>query len=117
MKHVVASLTIAACLLLPSAGVVFADNPHGVNMVTTGRPGTQPSGVGGASCGTLSFATGAPPGQLGGGAGSNSGFAADQLGKPPGGKDYAGTAGAGNSLNAAGAPASQYDVACFQHIP
>jgi hypothetical protein len=114
MKHVVASLTIAACLLLPSAGVVFAENPHGVNGVTTGRPGTQPSGMGGASCGTLSLATGAPPGQLGGGAGSNSGFALDAPGSTSS-KNYAGTAG--NSGTAGGAPASQYDVACFQHIP
>ena len=29
MKHVVASLTIGACLLLSSAGVVLAENPHG----------------------------------------------------------------------------------------
>ena len=108
MKHVVASLTIAACLLLPSAGVVFAENPHGVNGVTTGRPGTQPSGTGGASCGTLTM--GAPPGQLAGGAGSNSPFALDALGIS---KPYAGVAG--NSPNAGGHPASQYDVACFQH--
>jgi hypothetical protein len=110
MNHVIASLAIGACLLLPSAGVVFADNPHGVNGVTKGRPGTQPSGVGGASCGTLT--SGAPPGQLAGGAGSNSPFALDALGVS---KNYAGTAG--NSGTAGGAPASQYDVACFQHMP
>ena len=110
MKHVVASLTIAGCLLFPSAGVVFATDPHGVNGVTTGRPGTQPSGSGGASCGTLTM--GAPPGQLAGGSGSNSPFALDALGTS---KPYAGVAG--NSPNAGGAPASQYDVACFQHQP
>ena len=116
MKHVVASLIIGACLLLPSAGVVFATDPHGVNGVTTGRPGTQPPGSPpsqtGASCGVLGT-MGAPPGQLGGGAGSNSGFALDLPNAPPGGKNYAGSAG--NSPNAGGAPASQYDVACFQH--
>src|ERR1700736_2564374 len=37
MKHVLASLTIGACLLLPSAGVVFA----------TGQPGT----TAGVNCG------------------------------------------------------------------
>jgi hypothetical protein len=112
MKHVVASLTIGACLLLSSAGVVFAENPHGAAAgldVTKGRPGTQPGGApGGASCGTLG--NGAPPGQLGGGAGSNSPFALDALGIN---KNYAGSAG--KSGTAGGAPASQYDVACFQH--
>ena len=28
MKHVIASLTIGVCLLLPSAGVVLAENLH-----------------------------------------------------------------------------------------
>ena len=111
MKHLIASLTIGACLLLPSAGVVFAENPHGVNGVTTGRPGTQPPpSMAGASCGSLT--NGAPPGQLAGGSGSNSPFALDALGTS---KPYAGVAG--NSPNAGGAPASQYDVACFQHQP
>jgi hypothetical protein len=121
MKHVVASLTIGACLLLPSAGVVFADNPHGVNGVTTGRPGTQPPGAPGtgASCGSLSV-DGAPPGSSGGPPGqlvapgvtptSNSPFALDIMGIN---KPYAGLAG--KSGAAGGAPASQYDVACFQH--
>ena len=114
MKHVVASLIIGACLLLPSAGVVFAMDPHkgaGGLSVQTGRPG---SGGAGASCGTLSGGTaGGPPGQLAGGAlsnGSNSPFALDILGIN---KAYAG-AGAGKSASAGGSPASQYDVACFQ---
>jgi len=43
MKHVVASLTIGACLLLSSAGVVFAVDPHkdaaGVKVATGERSG------------------------------------------------------------------------------
>ena len=119
MKHVVASLTIGACLLLPPAGVVFAENPHGgeVPGVTKGQPGTQPGGAsGGASCGNLSGGTaGGPPGQLAGplSNGSMSPFALDILGIN---KNYAGNTG--NSTNnalAGGHSNSQYDVACFQH--
>ena len=111
MKHLIVSLTIGACLLLPSAGVVFAENPHGAAAtlgVTKGQPGTQPGGAsGGASCGTLTG--GAPPGQLGvGGLSSNSPFALDAMGLS---KNYAGSAG--NSGSNAHAN-SQYDVACFQ---
>src|SRR5258705_2620957 len=40
MKHVLASLTVSVCLLLPSAGVVLAANPHTVTG-TTGQPGTN----------------------------------------------------------------------------
>src|SRR5260370_31491393 len=40
MKHLLASLTIGACLLLPSAGAVLAANPHTVTG-TTGQPGTN----------------------------------------------------------------------------
>jgi hypothetical protein len=112
MKHLTISLIIGACLLLPSAGVVFAENPHGVNGVTKGQPGTQPSGApGGASCGTLTG--GAPPGQLGaGGLSSMSPFALDAVGLQ---KNYAGTpTNPGNSASNAHAN-SQYDVACFQH--
>lgn len=117
MKHVVASLTIGACLLLPSAGAVFAENPHGAAAglgVTKGQPGTQPPGLpGGASCGTLT--DGAPPGQLGaGGLSSMSPFALDAVGLQ---KNYAGTpTNPGNSTSNAKAN-SQYDVACFQHMP
>jgi hypothetical protein len=112
MKHLIVSLTIGACLLLPSAGVVFATDPHkgaGGLTVQTGRPG---SGGAGANCGTLT--TGAPPGQalMGPSNTANSPFALDVL-MPGVGKAYAG-AGAGKSASAAGSPASQYDVACFQ---
>jgi hypothetical protein len=114
MKHVIAFATIGACLLVLSGGAALATDPHkgaGGLTVQTGRPG---SGGSGASCGTLSGGTaGGPPGQLAGGAsgnGSNSPFALDILNIN---KAYAG-AGAGKSASAGGAPASQYDVACFQ---
>src|SRR5262245_5514491 len=70
MKHVIASLTIGACLLLPSAGVVFAADIHGgpvgphpggigqVPGATNGQPGT---GGAGASCGAAGATP--PPGQ------------------------------------------------------
>jgi hypothetical protein len=114
MKHVVASLTIGACLLLSSAGVAFAENPHGAAPLSPkGQPGTQPGGApGGAGCGNLTG--GAPPGQLGGGLSSNSPFALDAIGMQ---KNYAGTStNPGNSASNAHAN-SQYDVACFQHPP
>jgi len=117
MKHLIVSLTIGACLLLPSAGVVFAENPHGAAAtlgVTKGQPGTQPGGAsGGASCGTLAGGVG-PPGQAIGDSGSSisssvtSPFALDAMGLS---KNYAGSAG--NSGSNAHAN-SQYDVACFQ---
>ena len=120
MKNLVASLTIAACLLLPSAGVVFAmEPPHGSTGphpggnagLPNGQPGTQPAGTPqtGASCGTLT--TGAPPGQLPSNDRSssvNSPFALDAMNMS---KNYAGSAG--NSGSNAHAN-SQYDVACFQ---
>jgi|SRR6516164_11603679 hypothetical protein len=109
MKHVVASLTIGASLLLPSAGVVFAADPHLVTgSKTPGRPGGGGVGIscqGVAGGGPPGVTVGLPPGQIG--SGSQSPFVTD--------KQYAGTAGAGNSANAMGSPQSQYDVACFQH--
>ena len=117
MKHLIVSLTIGACLLLPSAGVVFAvDPPHGSlgphpggnAGLPNGQPGTQPAGTPqtGASCGNLTGS--APPGQLGSSSSMNSPFALDAMGLS---KNYAGSAG--NSGSNAHAN-SQYDVACFQ---
>jgi hypothetical protein len=118
MKHVVASLIIGTCLLLPSAGVVFAvDPPHGSlgphpggnAGLPNGQPGTQPAGTPqtGAACGTATGGT-PPPGQAlgGGGNGSSSPFPLG-LGSS---KVYAGSAGNSGSGHAN----SQYDVACFQ---
>ena len=118
MKHPIASLTIGACLLLSSAGLVFAvESPHGsTGPHPAGAPNGQPgTGGGGASCGTLG--NGAPAGQLGGGLSSMSPFALDAAGLS---KNYAGSTtplvNPGNSSSNLHAN-SQYDVACFHHMP
>jgi hypothetical protein len=117
MKLPIVSLTVGACLLLSSASVVFAVDIHNgpVGPGTTGRSGTNGSGA--ASCGaagtTMGSTQAGPPGQVNHSNSVNSPFPTQ--GDPSPNKQYAGTAGAGNSLNAGGAPASQYDVACFQH--
>jgi hypothetical protein len=125
MKHLI-SLTIGACLLLPSAGVVFATDPHKSTLQLPGmtpQKGQPGSGGANASCGNLSSSTspmpgttGGPPGQLAGPSsnGSNSPFALDII--PNGNKAYAGsTANPGNIQDKASSHAnSQYDVACFQ---
>ena len=64
MKHLISSVTVGACLLLSSAGDVFAQNPHPPG--TSGRLGTGGLGVAGcggtaASCPTQP----SPPGQIG----------------------------------------------------
>jgi hypothetical protein len=107
MKHLIVSLTIGACLLLPSAGVVFATDPHngvGTLPAQQGRPGGG-TGVGIQCSGVAGITVGLPAGQVG--SSSNSPFVNTT-------KPYAG-AGAGNSANANGHPAAQYDVSCFQH--
>jgi hypothetical protein len=99
MKHMLASLTIGTCLLLPSAGVVFA----------TGQPGSSA----GVAC-TVSANAVQTPG--------NSGSATN-----PGGtngspfnqaiaKVYAGNPGSPTTSNgqASANAVSQYDVACLQ---
>ena len=107
MKHLVASLTIGACLLVSSAGVVFAANAHNAPGAAPGRNGTNGSGV--ASCGAAGTTPGSiqagPPGQAHNNS-VNSPFNSVKV--------YAGS-GAGNSDTAGGLPASQYDNACFQH--
>ena len=56
MKHVIASLAVGACLLLPSTGVVFAADPHKPSTLLPnpnpkGQPGTATaSGGTGTSC-------------------------------------------------------------------
>jgi hypothetical protein len=120
MKHVAASLTIGACLLLSSAGVVFAANPHGGPAKGAGQLGT--GGTGAAACGPST--TGgptqpSPPGQVGN-LNTNSPFPTSAAGpnSPP---NYAG-AGTGNyGAGTTGVPNphanSQYDNACFQQMP
>jgi hypothetical protein len=111
MKHVVASLTIGACLLLSSAGDVFAGNPHPVSpSVGGGQLGTVGSALLPGNGGTAACAggggAGSPPGQLVTGAEtptSNSPFVTS--------KTYAG-AGVGNPDNSHAN--SQYDNACLR---
>ena len=104
MKHVVASLTIGACLLVSSAGVVFAVDAHKVSGAT-GRNGTNGSGV--AACGGTQAS---PPGLVNN-LNTNSPFPSAAIPSPN--PQYAGVVG--NSPAAGGHPASQYDNACFQH--
>jgi hypothetical protein len=127
MKHMVASLTIGACLLLSSAGVVFAANAH--NAMTgsgTGAPGITngTGGTGVASCGSggavgTMLTQGSPPGQVGN-LNTNSPFPTSAAGpnSPP---NYAG-AGTGNyGAGTTGMPNphanSQYDNACLRQVP
>jgi hypothetical protein len=101
MKHVLASLTIGACLLLPSTGVVFA----------TGQPGT----TAGVNCGMTSTGTLATPGHaaLSPGAPFNE---PPPAGTGKGGKAGTVYAGSGASTGTPASPnaVSQYDVACLQ---
>jgi hypothetical protein len=109
MKHVLASLTIGICLLLPSAGVVLgagaptkpAQNP------TTGQQGSNH----GFSCTTS-------------GAGINTpGAAITAQGSPFNPDGQAGVVYAGNPSTASvtnansTAAVSQYDVACSHQAP
>ena len=114
MKYLISSITIGACLLLSSAGDVFA-----------GQQGTGGTGV--ASCGSSitiglnTFTQASPPGQDN--HTSNSPFPGPGGVVNPTGavSKYAG-AGKGNygagQGGGAGTPNanSQYDVACLQHL-
>jgi hypothetical protein len=107
MKHVTASLAIGACLLLGSAGIALAANPHHFTTSPTGQPGTN----NGISCGDAN-ATSAPSGAVNGG---GSPFNPDPT--KPNGIVYAGNTGNPTGPGGVGNPAhavSQYDVACFQ---
>jgi hypothetical protein len=98
MKHVLASLTIGACLLLPSAGVVFA----------TGQPGT----TAGVNCGFGSATM--TPGHAAASPGAP--FNEPTPTSPTGGKAgqvYAGS-GPGSAHAASANAVSQYDVACLK---
>lgn len=112
MKHVVASLTIGACLLLSSPGVVFAANPHppgtSGQLGTTGQGLSQTSGV--ASCGGVQSS---PPGQVGN-TNTNSPFptAGGNPNSPP---NYAGAAANPGSETNTHAN-SQYDNACLHQV-
>ena len=116
MKYLISSVTIGACLLLSSAGDVFAQNPHPLG--TTGQLGTG-STTGIASCGGSQTS---PPGQVSNPTTNNSPF---PVGSPPAVNTmgsvskYAG-AGSGNyGAGTTGTPNthanSQYDNACLRH--
>jgi hypothetical protein len=100
-----ASIAVATCVVLSSAGV-FAEDPHNTTN-PTGQPGT--AATGGVSCST--YAT--PPGH------SASSMGSPYSGTPP---NYSGQGsnptasvlsggkGVGNPMHSI----SEYDVACFQ---
>jgi hypothetical protein len=106
MKHLIVSLTIGACLLVSSAGVVFATDPHKLVPGSTGQPGTGGVGISCGGTGTNGSPVTPPPGQVGT-TNTNSPFDLSSS------KVYAG-AGAGNSGANSAHANSQYDVACFQ---
>jgi hypothetical protein len=107
MKHIMASFTIASCLLLAAAGTAFA-RPQGPN----GTPQQNPSGAPGQK--------GAPTNTCPGTSGTP-GNAASAPGSPfnstlPGqaGNVYAGNPGTASLANSnSGAAVAQYDRACF----
>jgi hypothetical protein len=105
MKHALASLTIGACLLLPSASVVFAAGQPGTSAgVNCGGAGPASSGL--MTPGQAAASPGAPfnePAPVGIGSGGVAGAV------------YAGSTGTPSAMRAASANAvSQYDVACLQ---
>ena len=107
MKHAIASLTLGACLLLPSAGVLMAANPH--NPTTgTGMPG-QPGTTNGITCNTGSVGPGP------GGSANGNGSPFNTAVTPPYAGNMGNPTGPGGAVTTAnGAAVSQYDVACFQ---
>ena len=108
MKYLISSVTIGACLLLSSAGDVFAQNPHTPGTPTgqlgTTGPGGSITGV--ASCGGSQTS---PPGQVSNPTTNNSPF---PVGSPP----TVNTSGSVSKYAAGTNPHanSQYDVACLQ---
>ena len=113
MKYLISSVTIGACLLLSSAGDVFAQNPHGgAVMGSGGQLGTVGTGVPSPNGGTAACvgggAPGSPPGQVDGS--SNSPFVTN--------KAYAGspTSNANPMNNSSPHANSQYDNACLRQV-
>jgi hypothetical protein len=109
MKHVVASLTIGACLLLFSSGLVLAANLHKTNPSSIsgtgkGQTGATPGHINGHACGGSNLGPSAGAISAGGSVFNPTGVA---------GMNYAGN-GANTGTPANAAAVSQYDVACFQ---
>jgi hypothetical protein len=112
MKHVLASLTIGVCLVLPSAGVVLGAGPPTKPAVnpTTGQHGSNH----GFSCTTS--ATPCMPINTPGNAISAPGAPFNPGGQA--GAVYAGNPGTASMANAnSTAAVSQYDVACSHQMP
>jgi hypothetical protein len=106
MKHVLASLTIGACLLLPSAGVVLGAGPptKPAQNPTTGQHGSNHGFSCTAGVNTPGAAVAAPGSPF-----NPSGQA---------GNVYAGNMGTASAANAnSTAAVAQYDVACANQIP
>ena len=108
MKHLLASLTIGACLLLPSAGVVLGAGPptKPAQNPTTGQRGSP-----GFTCTTSGAGINTP-----GAAIAAPGSAFNPNGQA--GKVYAGNTDTASAANAnSTAAVAQYDVACAQQVP
>jgi hypothetical protein len=111
-KHLIVSLTIGACLLLPLAGVAFA-GPGGTN---TGQPGSGD----GNSCGHGGLVAAPGPNMVpAGNASAFNSSATGPNGQPVGGSRYAGTPLSSNTKaqGAAALNGGQYDVACVNATP
>ena len=103
MKHAIASLAIGACMLLPSAGMALAANPHTFTM-TKGQPGTT-NGI------TCNQTVGPGPG----GSANGNGSPFNPAVTPPYAGNPGNPTGPGGAVTTANpAAVSQYDVACFQ---
>jgi hypothetical protein len=110
MKHVLASLAIGACLLLPSAGVVLS---AGKTLQTPPSMAKQPGTTAGFNCGTST----APmePGNAANATGSafNEPFPVGTGSGGVAGGVYAGNTGTASAANAnSTAAVAQYDTAC-----
>jgi hypothetical protein len=113
-KHLIVSLTIGACLLLPSARVVFA-GPGGTG---TGQPGSGQ----GNSCGNNGLVAAPGPNMVPStNASAFNPNATGPNGQPVGGSTYAGTPNSSNTNgqahSAAAVNGGQYDVACVNQTP
>jgi hypothetical protein len=109
MRRVLASLTISACLLLPSTGVVLGADPptKPAQNPTTGQHGSNH----GFSCTTSGAGINTP-----GNAINAPGAPFDPSGQA--GNVYAGNPNTASAANAnSTAAVSQYDVACSNQMP
>jgi hypothetical protein len=111
MRSFQASIAIASCTLMLSAGVAFAGKTF--QTPTTGQPGAGPSTAPpGHTCGATGTST---PGAAGAASNPGSPFNGTPGSSGQAGNVYAGNPGTASMTNANSAAAvSQYDIACFQ---